>query len=186
MTESEKKVPATDADKGTVSPSPYQPGSFAGPLGPFDFIRRQIDQVFDDFGFGKFRQSIAGPSSIPTIPAARYFTWALAPAVDLVENEDSYEIAAELPGLTEKDVEVNLSNGILTIKGEKNEETSEKRKGYHLSERRYGSFVRSFRVPDGIDAEKIEAAFSKGVLTVKLPKSGDARVEGRAIEIKAG
>ncbi|MGI6247060.1 MAG: Hsp20/alpha crystallin family protein [Pseudochelatococcus sp.] len=180
MSETEKNVSAEEAGKG--APALHQ----ADLPSPFEFIRRQIDQVFDDFGFGKFRQSFAGPTAIQTIPAARYFTWALEPAVDLVEKDEAYEIAAELPGLDEKDVEVSLSGGILTIRGEKSAESDEKRKGYHLSERRYGAFTRSFRVPDGIDAEKIEASFAKGVLTVRLPKSATATRESRAIEVKAG
>ena len=89
-----------------------------------------------------------------------------------------------MPGLTEKDIEVKVSNGNLMIKGEKKEEKEEHEKDYHLSERRYGSFVRSFAVPEEVDVDKIEAAFEKGVLKVKLPKSAEAKASEKKIEIK--
>jgi HSP20 family protein len=110
---------------------------------------------------------------------------ALAPAVDVVEKEKEYEISAELPGMDEKNIEIKLSNGTLTIKGEKKEEKEERDKDYYLSERRYGSFLRSFQVPEGVDAAKIEATFAKGVLTVKLPKSAEAQKGEKKIAIKA-
>jgi HSP20 family protein len=108
-----------------------------------------------------------------------------APAVDVAESEKAYEITAELPGMDEKNVEVKVANGVLAIKGEKNEEKQEEKKDYHLSERRYGSFQRSFRIPEGVDAEKIDANFSKGLLTVKLPKTAEAVKNEKKIEIKA-
>jgi len=95
--------------------------------------------------------------------------------MDLVEKEDAYEITAELPGLDDKNVEIKLSNRTLTIRGEKSEEKEDKQKDYYLSERRYGSFQRSFQLPDGVDADKIDAKFTKGVLTVKLPKTAEAK-----------
>ena len=104
-------------------------------------------------------------------------SWNIAPAVDVSEKDKEFEIMAELPGLDEKDVEVKLANGNLTIKGEKKEEKEEREKDYYLSERRYGSFVRSFPLPEGVNADKIEASFAKGVLTVKLPKTAEAQAE---------
>ena len=91
----------------------------------------------------------------------------------------------ELPGLDEKNVEIKLSNHTLTIKGEKKEEKEEKDKDYYLSERRYGSFQRSFQVPEGVDTGKIDASFSKGVLTVKLPKTAEAQKAEKKITVKA-
>jgi len=90
-----------------------------------------------------------------------------------------------LPGLEQKDVEVRLSNGTLIIKGEKREEKDERQKDYYMSERRYGTFMRSFRLPDTVDTDKIEARFANGVLTVRLPKSAEARQNEKKIEIKA-
>ena len=85
----------------------------------------------------------------------------------------------------EKNIEVKVINGTLTIKGEKQEEKEEKKKDYYLQERNFGSFERSFGVPEGVDADKIEANFKKGVLTVTLPKKAEAQKPAKKIEIKA-
>jgi len=110
---------------------------------------------------------------------------AAAPAVDVAESEKAYEITVELPGMDEKNIEVKVSNGSLTIKGEKQEEKEEKKKDYYLHERHFGSFERSFALPDGVDSNKIEAAFKKGVLTVTLPKKPEAQKPAKKIEVKA-
>src|SRR6516165_5666397 len=96
----------------------------------------------------------------------------------------AYEITAELPGMNESDIDVKFSDGTLTIKGEKRDEKEENKKGYYLSERRYGSFQRSFGVPDGVDVDKIEANFKNGVLTVTLPKTPQAQTSEKKISIK--
>jgi HSP20 family protein len=159
----------------TKSPAAAPLGSW----GSFETLRREIDQVFENFGFGALRMPFARPA-LNLEPA-----WTIAPAVDVAEREKEYEITAELPGLDDKDVEVKLANGTLTIKGEKKESKEQREKDYYLSERRYGSFVRSFRVPEGIDTDKIEASFTKGVLTVKLPKTAQAQQAEKKIAIKA-
>jgi HSP20 family protein len=102
-----------------------------------------------------------------------------------VEKEKEYEISAELPGIDENNVEIKLANNTLTIKGEKNEEKEDRQKDYYMSERRYGSFRRTFALPDGIDTDKIEANFVKGVLTVKLPKTTAAQQAEKKIAVKA-
>jgi HSP20 family protein len=107
------------------------------------------------------------------------------PAVDVVEKSDAYEITAELPGMDEKNIEVKLVNGGLTVKGEKEEKKEEKKKDYHLRERYYGSFERSFAIPDGVDTDKIEANFNKGVLTLRLPKKPEAVKPEKTIAVKA-
>ncbi len=107
------------------------------------------------------------------------------PAVDVVEKENSFEITAELPGLDEKDVEVKLVGNSLVIKGEKRQEHKEEKDGYHLSERSFGSFQRSFALPDGVDREQIEAKFGKGVLRVSLPKHPGAGEGAKTISVKA-
>lgn len=144
---------------------------------PFESLRREIDRLFDDW---RLPSKVFG-FEVPRVSRA---AWQVAPAMDLIEKDDAYEITAELPGLDEKDVEIKISNHTLTIKGEKSEEKEDKRKDYYLSERRYGSFQRSFRVPDGVDADKIDANFSKGVLMVKLPKTAEAKAE-KKIAVKA-
>jgi HSP20 family protein len=106
------------------------------------------------------------------------------PAVDVVESEKAYEITAELPGMDEKNIEVKVTDGSLTIKGEKQEEKEEKERGYYLQERHYGSFERSFELPESVDPDKIEASSKNGVLTVTLPKKAEAQKAAKKIEVK--
>jgi HSP20 family protein len=87
--------------------------------------------------------------------------------------------------MDEKNIEVKVANGGLTIKGEKKVEKEERKKDYYLSERRFGSFERYFRLPEGVDADKIEASFKKGVLTVTLPKRPEGRKPEKKVEVKA-
>ncbi len=108
------------------------------------------------------------------------------PAADVSETDKAYEITAELPGMDEKNIEVKLANGVLTIKGEKQEEKEEKQKDYHMRERSFGSFQRTFQVPDGVDSDKIEASFKNGVLSVTLPKSPEAQKAEKKIAVKTG
>lgn len=149
---------------------------------PFGALRNEVDRLFEDFGDNFWRESFR--------PLARFErAWpsklAAAPAVDVSETDKGYEITAELPGLDEKNIEVNLANGGLTIKGEKKEEKEEKRKDYYVSERRYGAFERYFALPDGVDVGKIEATFKNGVLKVALPKTPEAQKPARKIDVKA-
>jgi HSP20 family protein len=173
-----QKLPIKTEKKG-AAPAPL--GAFA----PFETLRREIDRLFDTFHESAWRLPFSRPVFDLELSWPRGTEWAIAPAVDVVEKEKEYEITAELPGMDEKDIEVKLSNNTLTIKGEKKEEKEERQKDYYLSERRYGSFTRSFQVPDGVDTAKIEANFSKGVLTLKLPKTAEAQKAEKTIAIKA-
>jgi HSP20 family protein len=110
--------------------------------------------------------------------------WGKAPAVDIVDRGDAFELTAELPGMDESTIDVKFSDGTLTIKGEKRGEREEKKKDFYLSERRYGSFQRSFAVPAGVDADRIEANFKNGVLTVTLPKTPQAQKSEKRIPVK--
>jgi len=101
------------------------------------------------------------------------------------EGEKDYTVTAELPGLEEKDIEVTVTDHLLTIKGEKSYEKEEKDKDHRVSERAYGSFQRAFTMPDGVDAEKITAALAKGVLTITMPKTAAAQKPAKKIEVKA-
>ena len=103
------------------------------------------------------------------------------PAVDVAETDKTYEITAELPGLHEKNIEVRLANGVLSIKGEKQEEKEEKEKDYYRRERSFGSFERRFQVPENVDEDKIEASFKNGILSVTLPKSAKHRSRRRKL-----
>ena len=149
---------------------------------PLATLQDQIDRLFEDFHSGWFRSPSFGSNF--EAPAQRMTGWSV-PATDVVEKEDAYEITAELPGMDEKDIDVSVANGVMTIKGEKKEEKEKKRKDYYLSERRFGSFQRSFRVPEGVDADKIDAAFQKGVLTVTMPKSAEAQKPEKKISVKS-
>jgi HSP20 family protein len=148
---------------------------------PFQSLRREVDQLFEDFDRDFWR-----PSLRRSFDFEPFWERVSAPAADITEREKDYQITVEMPGMSEKDVELKITNDMLTIKGEKNEEKEQKRKDYHVSERRYGAFERSFRLPDGIDRDKIEAAFGKGVLTITLPKKPEAIKAERKIEVKAG
>jgi len=103
---------------------------------------------------------------------------------DISESESGYEISVELPGIDEKDIQLDLSEGMLTLSAEKRDEHEEEKKNYHLSERSYGSVRRSFQVPEGVDTSKIKADFSKGVLQVRLPKSKETKAKQRRIPVK--
>ena len=92
-------------------------------------------------------------------------------------------MTAELPGLDVKNIDLQLSDNVLTIKGEKHEEKEEKTKDRYVSERRYGSFRRSLQVPSSVDADKIEASFKGGILTVILPKSPEAQKKQKTIPV---
>ena len=106
--------------------------------------------------------------------------------MDVAEGASAYTITAELPGLEDKDVDVSIDGSMLTIKGEKQQETECQGKNYCLSERSYGSFSRSVHLPDGVDRDKISAQISKGVLSVTLPKTAAAQSSRKKIEVKAG
>ena len=150
---------------------------------PFESLRQEIDRLFDDFGVGMWRSPFRGPFFEPLQRSAAAF--AALPAVDVSETEKAYEITAELAGMDEKNIEVNVANGGLTIKGEKQDEKEEKKKDYYRRERSYGSFERNFDVPQNVDADKVEASFKKGVLTVTLPKKAEAQKPAKKIEVKA-
>jgi len=151
---------------------------------PLETLRREVDRRFEDFGRDLWRSPLRR-SIFDVEPFwRREFTWGAAPAVDIVEKDNAYEVTAELPGLDEKNIEVKLTDGSLSIRGEKKEEKEEKKKDYYLSERRYGSFERRFQVPAGVDRSKIDANFKKGLLTVTLPKTPEAQAAEKKIAIK--
>jgi HSP20 family protein len=174
------------ATKLPVKTDATQPSAPREARAPFESLRKEIDRLFDEFNPFRSRSRTAGSSIFDLeLPRFSHGGWPVSPAIDLAENEAEYEITAELPGIDEKNVEIKVANNTLTIKGEKKEEKEEKEKDYYLSERRYGSFQRSFQIPDSVDAGKIEASFAKGLLTVKLPKTTEAQKAAKKIEIKA-
>lgn len=131
-------------------------------------LRREIDKLFDE----------------AMTNGGRGMSW--APVVDIQEDEREIAIVAELPGLAPDQVEVTCENGVLNIRGEKSAERKEndQSRRYHLLERTYGTFSRSFQLPQGLDESKIEASFDHGVLTVHVPKA--ALPQPKKIQINAG
>jgi HSP20 family protein len=137
---------------------------------PFVSLQREIDRLFDDFTRG-----------FPTLGGND--ATMLMPSIDVTETDIEIEITAELPGLEEKDVQINLSDNLLTIRGEKKAEKEQKDKNYRLVERSYGSFERTLQLPEGINADAIKANISKGVLKVTVPKP--APTQAKKIEVKS-
>ena len=135
---------------------------------PFLSLHQEIDRLFDDFSRGWPSFATTGQQ--------------LVPSMDVSETDKEIEIAAELPGLEEKDVQVNVADNLLTIRGEKKAEKEEKDKDYRLVERSYGSFVRTLELPAGVDAGTIKASIEKGVLKVTVPKPAPAQV--KKIDVK--
>lgn len=106
------------------------------------------------------------------------------PKADLSEDDERFELTVELPGMTEKDLEVTVAEGALLVKGEKKEEKETREKDFHLTERSFGSVRRRFPLPPGVDSDKMDASFSSGVLKIVLPKTGEARKKTRKIEVR--
>jgi HSP20 family protein len=157
----------------------------AAGLWPLAQLRKEIDRLFDESENGFWRRPF-GQALFGAEDFWRSTSAGTALAVDISETNGAYEITAELPGLKGKDVDVKLVQNVLTIKGEKTEEKKKEKKDYHLSERRYGAFQRSFRLPEHVDSDKISAEFKNGVLKIVAPKSPEAAKEERSIEIKSG
>ena len=144
----------------------------AAPTSPFMSLQREIDRLFDDFARG-----------FPTFPSFSNGQSDLLPSMDVTETDKQIEITAELPGLEEKDVQINVADNLLTIRGEKNAEKEEKDKNYRLVERSYGSFERTLELPDGVNVDAIQASIAKGVLKVTVPKPAPA--QSKKIDVKA-
>jgi HSP20 family protein len=142
---------------------------------PFFALHREMNRMFDDFFHSFDLTPFGGGTSFATF----------SPSVDIREDEKEVSIKAELPGLDEKDIEVSLSDDSLTIRGEKKDEKEEKGKEYWHRETSYGSFRRVIPLPEGLDTEKADARFKKGVLTVTLPRLEEAKTKGKRITIKA-
>ncbi len=179
MAKVETKVPVTTETKPGGAPATMQMQL----LRPFESLRREIDRLFEDFNMSPFRLPLRRPA-FDVEPFWSPESWVALPAVDFIERENGYEVHADLPGVDEKNVEVKLAGDVLTIKGEKQEEKEEKKPDFHVRERHFGSFERAFRVPEGVDAEKIDASFKKGVLTIMMPKTAEAQKPVKSIPVK--
>jgi HSP20 family protein len=142
---------------------------------PFELFRRDMDQLFNGF----LSEWPGGRTSLMN----RQFG-SFVPEIDIKETDKEVRVTAELPGMEEKDIDVSLTEGVLTIKGEKREEHEEEKGDTFRSERRYGMFERSIALPNGIDANGAKASFKKGVLKITLPKTAEAQSNRRRIAIE--
>jgi HSP20 family protein len=135
-------------------------------LFPFQSLRREFDRMFED------------------VVGRGWLLEGLSPAVDVHQDDKEVVVTAELPGMSEKDIEVSLAGELLTIKGEKKSEHEEKEGGAHRTERRYGAFERTIRLPFAVKDDPIDATFANGVLTVRLRVPEELKKPVRKIEIK--
>jgi len=138
---------------------------------PFTSFRRQMDRLFDDFFTPLEPRSFAADGG----------TW---PSVDVHETDQAYKVIAELPGLEQKDVELSLRDNVLTISGEKRSEHTQQDGDRTYAERTFGRFQRAIPFPAEVEADKVQAHFKNGVLTIEAPKNPEARDKPRRIEIK--
>lgn len=140
---------------------------------PLNALQQFRNELFNVFGTDTDQASLTYNNSLATCD------W--TPAVDIKEQDDAFIIKADIPGVDAKDIEINMENGVLTIKGERNTETTDDKDGYKRVERSYGSFYRRFSLPESADAEKIKAKSHNGVLELTIPKS--AKVKARRITV---
>lgn len=147
---------------------------------PFHGFRSEMDHLFERF----FGRSPALSNGGPMDRLDFLNGGTLSPNIDVRESDKAITLEAELPGMEEKDIDLTVDDGVLTLKGEKRYEHEEKEDGKPVRiERQYGSFQRSFTLPSYIEDDKVSASFKKGVLTVELPKKPDAPAKGRSIPI---
>ena len=141
------------------------------PFRNLDVLRRQVD--------GLFGRNLAG--ALDAADAETMSNW--NPAMDVIERDDVIVLVAELPGLTQEDVEITVENNSLSLRGEKKFVEEENKDAYRRIERRYGSFYRSFSLPTTVDQENIDANFSNGVLEIRLPKAEKAKPKKIAVKV---
>lgn len=137
---------------------------------PFFALQREVNRLFEDF--------------FALTPQEREDWMTEYPQIDVRETDKDLKVSAELPGMTDKDIEVLISGDSLTIKGEKKEEKEDKKENYHRMERRYGSFRRVLQLPGEVKADQARATFKNGVLEISIPKSEEAQKEKKKVEIK--
>lgn len=140
----------------------------------------QFDESFINDLPGRLRRMLEG--TLP-VDAVQNVSW--MPAMEILEKNGALVVTAELPGTAPEHVDISIDDDVLTISGEKSEETrtDDKDAQFYLWERRYGSFRRSFTLPNAVDQEKVTASFAKGVLTITLPRASTPKPRGRKIAI---
>lgn len=141
------------------------------PFVELEDVSKQLNRIF-----GKFPARTEPSRELLAMP-----DW--APNVDITETDTAYLIKGEIPGVSKEDVKVNIENGMLTMSGERKQEKEEKGRKFHRIERSYGSFMRSFRLPENVDETAIKAEFKDGMLNVTLPKSVQAKTKSTNITV---
>lgn len=141
----------------------------------FDAMRNELDRVFDHFSLGLPRW--------PGAPLRAFPSESILPSLDVHDDGKQLTIEADLPGIDEKDVSRTLNAGVLAINGERKSQREEKKADYHLSERSYGAFERSLRLPETVDENSLKATFEKGVLKIVAQKKPEAVKAEKRIEI---
>ena len=144
---------------------------------PFKEMEKEMQELTDRFGRMLPRRPAQGNDPREALTVADW-----SPTVDISETDAEYLVKAEIPEVDKKDVKVTVQDGLLTILGERRQEKEEKGKRFHRVERSYGTFMRRFGMPDGVDVEKLRAEFREGMLLVHLPKTEKAKT--KAIEVK--
>ena len=157
--------------------SPLTPGILkaASPGDPFLAFYREMNRLFDDLGRGSLWPAPAHDAQGGML---------LAPHMDVSETDTELRLQAELPGVAEQDIEVSLDDDVLTLRAVKRQEQQEQRQGMHVSERSFGTFQRSLRLPFPADPDQVKATFESGVLTVAIPRSPQHE-RRRRIEVQA-
>jgi HSP20 family protein len=158
---SPSKISHQDADRSTE-------------IAPFGSLQEEVNRLFDQF-FQAWPVSTIAPRYTNDLT--------FSPKMDVREDDKNISVTCDLPGMTDKDVEVTVSPGSLTIRGERKAESSRKEGGYYVSERSFGHFERTFTLPNGMDTDKAHATFKNGCLTVAVPKTAEARKSVRKLDL---
>ena len=162
----------------------YAPSLWAG--SPFAFVRRfseEMDRLFEDFGFGRSLQAPTFGRGLSRFGEVERSMW--SPQVEVFERGGQLVVRADLPGLTKDDINIDITDDTLTIRGERREEREEDEEGYYRTERSYGSFYRSIPLPEGVNAENANATFRNGVLEVTM-EAPQRESRSRRLEIREG
>lgn len=148
---------------------------------PVERIRREVDRIFDDFFRGLGASPLGSGAALPTWSEDGW----LKPSVDIASTDREYTINVELPGVDEKDVQVEVTGDTLRIRGEKRQEKEQSGRDYYAVERSYGSFRRALCLPEDANADGLSAMLKNGVLTVNVPRKESARPSAKRIEVKS-
>ncbi len=149
----------------------WEPWTQLTPFREFGRMRRDMDRLWDSFFEGGLRRR-----------SEERGEW--LPALDVSETKNELVVKAEVPGMDAKDIDISLSDGVLTIKGEKKQEREEKEADYHLVERSYGAFTRSIQLPREVQGDKISASYKDVILRITLPKSEEAKKKEIKIKVE--